>query len=499
FASTADPSSSHCPLLLYLSNTFSLLFDHDFQVYACLVGLINNDFLDKTHTASKISSTILRFFLQNLCKMKFRSRELNHPWLRILYHLDPYDFRPNFYNSQVNAWLFCDWPILLFESMTSWNLIRIVDLFLLYGRKELYKWILFYFNILFKLLNTSQIDQQENDSFNISQIEMQLNVLIKDENIIYENRKSFSTIKRLDITNKNISKLGKKFLPLILHGDINDQKSHQDLIYTFSFLDLKKAWPSPLINSTEWNTLVSWLPENTQLLSLELSYCSNIDGWSLKTLYNKSEECEPILILIKTVCESIFGGFITQPLKSRRSKPGQVKCFGTGESFVFSIRPKLKKYPWKILQDYDTTFNIESSNPSREPDTPLRDAKKKSRLRFRKLKILKKMLTKQTNISLRDPELVALNDKSYSEEMNNSNKPLLPHMCVNDSCSEGPNEIFAVADEKSIAIGGGCKSETQQQLNSISIKADVSIVSGELYSVLENPIGMRHTRPQCNW
>jgi len=88
------------------------------------------------------------------------------------------------------------------------------------------------------------------------------------------------------------------------------------------------------------------LPIRLRDYNWKLLFSTGNDGTSLNTFYNRVAEHNYTLIFIKESSGNVFGGFCTeswQPLN---------KYFGTGESFVISVRPKVDCYKWTTSNDY---------------------------------------------------------------------------------------------------------------------------------------------------
>jgi hypothetical protein len=92
--------------------------------------------------------------------------------------------------------------------------------------------------------------------------------------------------------------------------------------------------------------LVGWMPKSTRLNEINLSYILKKDGASLERLYSlcsDSDVCASF-ILIEDSDGHVFGGYLNQAFMNSS------KYYGSGESFVFSIRPKLEVYRWSHSQ-----------------------------------------------------------------------------------------------------------------------------------------------------
>ncbi|GFR86342.1 TBC1 domain family member 24 [Elysia marginata] len=95
------------------------------------------------------------------------------------------------------------------------------------------------------------------------------------------------------------------------------------------------------------NTLWGWIPIRLTLKKLERLYFSDTDGTVLRTLYAKSQHAAHSLLVIKATDGSIFGAFCSAPWSTRLEKIGpNMSFFGTGETFIFTMYPSMKKFPW---------------------------------------------------------------------------------------------------------------------------------------------------------
>lgn len=99
---------------------------------------------------------------------------------------------------------------------------------------------------------------------------------------------------------------------------------------------------SEFVNEANWIALWSWIPSRLRMLDLDQIYSSDKHGYSLQTLYSKCETFDYLLILLETTDGAVLGVFTTKSLDHRHSM-----FFGTGETFLFTLNPLPKRYPWK--------------------------------------------------------------------------------------------------------------------------------------------------------
>ena len=95
---------------------------------------------------------------------------------------------------------------------------------------------------------------------------------------------------------------------------------------------------SEIIDAETFIELYLMLPNRFQMLKPELVFISSVDGLSLKTLYNRCEYHSFLLILARRG-NYIFGAFVAESFQLRSN------FYGNSETFLFSIKPHIKKYP----------------------------------------------------------------------------------------------------------------------------------------------------------
>ena len=99
---------------------------------------------------------------------------------------------------------------------------------------------------------------------------------------------------------------------------------------------------SSFLNDQDWANIWSWIPARFRILDLELLFVSSEHGFRLGTLFEKSLDYEPLLLVIETTDGNIFGTYLSRSLRNRTSR----KFFGTGETFIFNLRPGPQVYQW---------------------------------------------------------------------------------------------------------------------------------------------------------
>lgn len=116
---------------------------------------------------------------------------------------------------------------------------------------------------------------------------------------------------------------------------------------------------STIVTAKQLQTIWSWLPTRFSIYQPKLVFTSEEHGFSFNTFYQRCEYCEPTILLIKTTDDEVFGAFLSTCWSQRNDEDQKSPYFGTGESFLFTISPEVKKYPWIGLTD-----DSEVSGPS---------------------------------------------------------------------------------------------------------------------------------------
>lgn len=101
---------------------------------------------------------------------------------------------------------------------------------------------------------------------------------------------------------------------------------------------------SKIIDWVLLDILWDWIPDRTAVLEPTLIFTTNEDGCSLRTFFLKTESISPTLLLIATQTGEVIGAFCSESWSRRRDSDGSY--FGNGETFLFTLKPKVLKYSW---------------------------------------------------------------------------------------------------------------------------------------------------------
>nr|XP_006812404.1 PREDICTED: TBC1 domain family member 24-like [Saccoglossus kowalevskii] len=103
---------------------------------------------------------------------------------------------------------------------------------------------------------------------------------------------------------------------------------------------------STIINHTQLQKIWQWLPHRMSVHQPQLLFTTEEHGSSLHAMFNKCEDFQPTILLIKTTTNHIFGCYLSTSWSERLNIERESTYFGTGECFVFSMVPIEKKYSW---------------------------------------------------------------------------------------------------------------------------------------------------------
>uniref|UniRef100_A0A3P9PSL8 TBC1 domain family member 24 n=1 Tax=Poecilia reticulata TaxID=8081 RepID=A0A3P9PSL8_POERE len=124
---------------------------------------------------------------------------------------------------------------------------------------------------------------------------------------------------------------------------------------TVESVDLN-TFSSSVVTETEMRVIWAWIPERFALFNPVRLFHIAEDGRGLSSLYSRVEGQEPVVLIIKTMDEEVFGAFLSTDLMERRNHDSQgLTYFGTGECFVFT--PWEQQLIWTYASD-DSGQNI---------------------------------------------------------------------------------------------------------------------------------------------
>ncbi|NXE26902.1 TBC24 protein, partial [Ardeotis kori] len=107
---------------------------------------------------------------------------------------------------------------------------------------------------------------------------------------------------------------------------------------------------SSIVTVQEMRVIWSWIPERFSLFAPLLLFSTSEDGCSLQRFYTCCEGYEPTVLLIKTTEGEVCGAFLSSDWSERNKSGVTSGFFGTGECFVFTVRPETERYEWVFIK-----------------------------------------------------------------------------------------------------------------------------------------------------
>ena len=101
------------------------------------------------------------------------------------------------------------------------------------------------------------------------------------------------------------------------------------------------AVESALLTQREASALAAALPGRYAVAEWALRYATDSGGFSLQSLYRAGGACARSVLVVEDFGGFVFGAFVTG---AWRVSP---RYTGTGETFVFQLRPAALKYAWQ--------------------------------------------------------------------------------------------------------------------------------------------------------
>ncbi|XP_022620784.1 TBC1 domain family member 24-like [Seriola dumerili] len=228
---------------------------------------------------------------------------------------------------------YSDWIMWIFADLPFTYAIRVLDVYLLEGYKVLYRVALALLS-LYKVSVSSRVADVED--------------FRTDMKRFVQNVARHCTVEKLLEAAFMIPMATRKELNLLFNANKDSlmQKGvsiHQkrQSVESVNFTNFS----SSVVTGTEMRVVWAWIPERFALFSPIRLFNTADHGRSLASFYSHVEGHEPVVLMIKTVDEEVFGAFLSTDMTERRKHDSEeLTYFGTGECFVFTLRPSMERY-----------------------------------------------------------------------------------------------------------------------------------------------------------
>ncbi|XP_042341683.1 TBC1 domain family member 24-like isoform X2 [Plectropomus leopardus] len=228
---------------------------------------------------------------------------------------------------------YSDWTMWIFADLPFTYAIRVLDVYLLEGYKVLYRVALALLS-LYKVSVSSRVADVEDFRTDMKRFIQNIARHCTAEKLL---EMAFlipmATRRELNLLfNANKDSLMQK-------GVSTHQK--RQLVETVDF----NNFTSSVVTGTEMRVVWAWIPERFALFSPIRLFNTAEHRRSLASFYSHVEGHEPAVLIIKTVDEEVFGAFLSTDVIERRKHDSEgLTYFGTGECFVFMLRPSMERY-----------------------------------------------------------------------------------------------------------------------------------------------------------
>ncbi|XP_029977369.1 TBC1 domain family member 24 isoform X1 [Sphaeramia orbicularis] len=129
------------------------------------------------------------------------------------------------------------------------------------------------------------------------------------------------------------------------------------------------TFSSEIVSAKEMRDIWSWIPERFALCQPQLLFTTSTHGCSINRFYSHCEGYEPTLLLIRTTDADVCGAFLSTDWEERKRGGNKLSFFGTGECFVFRLKPEMERYEWVVIRhpelaSSNKTQAVEDAAPS---------------------------------------------------------------------------------------------------------------------------------------
>ncbi|KAF3704510.1 TBC1 domain family member 24 [Channa argus] len=121
-----------------------------------------------------------------------------------------------------------------------------------------------------------------------------------------------------------------------------------------------ETFSSEIVNAKEMRDIWSWIPERFALCQPQLLFTTSTHGCSLNRFYSHCEGHEPTLLLIRTTDGDVCGAFLSTDWEERKRDGNKLSFFGTGECFVFKMKPEMERYEWVVIRHPELASSIKT-------------------------------------------------------------------------------------------------------------------------------------------
>uniref|UniRef100_A0A8V1ANY7 TBC1 domain family member 24 n=1 Tax=Gallus gallus TaxID=9031 RepID=A0A8V1ANY7_CHICK len=259
--------------------------------------------------------------------------------------------------------VYSEWLSWLFRDLPFSYAIRVFDVFLLEGQKVLYRIAL----ALLKQYRLSVSSAQQEGSDTKAELQAFVQNIAQHVTVDKLLERAFGI--RL-FSRKEIWLLQMANRKALMERGITMVQGRQ----SFHLAVDMQSFSSSIVSAQEMRIIWSWIPERFSLFPPLLLFSTSEDGCSLQRFYSCCEGYEPTVLLLKTTEGEVCGAFLSSDWSERKKNGLTSGFFGTGECFVFTVRPEMERYEWVFIKKPELAKAMPRSrqrSPSPIPTAPL--------------------------------------------------------------------------------------------------------------------------------
>ncbi|XP_067403981.1 TBC1 domain family member 24-like isoform X1 [Emydura macquarii macquarii] len=255
--------------------------------------------------------------------------------------------------------IYSEWLVWIFSDLPFDYTIRVLDVYLLEGQKVLYRIALALLR-QYRLSLTSRDQEVTNARGDLKAFMQNIREHMTADKLL---ERAFGI--RL-FSRKEIWLLQMANRKALVEKGITVVQRRQSFHLAIDMLNFSSA----IVTAQEMRIVWSWIPERFSLFPPIRLFSTLENGYSLQRFYSCCEGYEPTVLLIKTTRGEVCGAFLSSDWNERKRNGGMSSFFGTGECFVFSVRPEMERYEWVFIKKPELTKAVPCSPRQRFPSPP---------------------------------------------------------------------------------------------------------------------------------
>uniref|UniRef100_H3D5I4 TBC1 domain family member 24 n=1 Tax=Tetraodon nigroviridis TaxID=99883 RepID=H3D5I4_TETNG len=250
--------------------------------------------------------------------------------------------------------VYSDWQRWVLGDLPFSHMVRILDVYLVEGYKVLYRVAIALLKFYRKHKAGLQGSQQQQDS---ATVKADIRAFVQDiASVITPDKlleKAFSI--RL-FSRKEITLLQLTNERSLQQKGITVKQKRQNVQLALN----PDNFSSEIVSVKEMRDVWSWIPERFALCQPHLLFTTTTHGCSLNRFYSHCEGNEPTLLLIRTTDGDVCGAFLSTDWEERKRDGNKLSFFGTGECFVFRLKPEMERYEWVVIRHPELASSIKA-------------------------------------------------------------------------------------------------------------------------------------------